>query len=197
MNESTALHDAAANNRYRCVEILLRSRRIAIDQVDSRFKTALHRASENGHWRIVRLLLDFHGDVSLVDVDGFNSLEMAILNDHSLTVDEFLRDSTWNKSMRNAQRSTTNEFHFSTPLRKLIRSMPNKAEEVFNRSISEFYSFDKNREKSNFYNYEFLDDQISVWKWKHGEFSRSTLTRLTKKILLFRSIRFSIKKWRR
>ncbi|CAF4967284.1 unnamed protein product, partial [Rotaria magnacalcarata] len=54
MNNSTPLHEAAAHNRYRCVEILL-AHHAPINQFDGKQNTPLHRASQYGHWKIVRL----------------------------------------------------------------------------------------------------------------------------------------------
>jgi ankyrin repeat protein len=172
MNDSTPLHEAAAHNRYHCVEILLHHR-APINQFDGKHHTPLHRASQHGHWKIVRLLLHYNADVRLINCDGYNSLEIAILNNHQTTVQEFLSHKTWTKSLRNAQIQMTSERNsrkyedLSTPLRKLIRYMPNEAEEIFTRCLieiggSEDYSY------KIIFNYEFLEDQLSIFKWKQG-----------------------------
>ncbi|CAF5193469.1 unnamed protein product, partial [Rotaria magnacalcarata] len=170
MNNSTPLHEAAAHNRYRCVEILL-AHHAPINQFDGKQNTPLHRASQYGHWKIVRLLLNYNADVRLTNSDGYNSLEVAILNNHQLTVHEFLNHETWTKSLRNAQlqtrlNSSSSKYeNLSTPLRKLIRYMPNEADQVFTRSMIEIGGSEENSYKIIF-NYEFLEDQFSIFKWK-------------------------------
>ncbi|CAF3639839.1 unnamed protein product [Rotaria socialis] len=170
MNSSTPLHEAAAHNRYHCVEILL-DHQAPINQFDGKQNTPLHRASQYGHWKIVRLLLNYNADVRLVNSDGYNSLEVAILNNHQLTVHEFLNHKTWTKSLRNAQiptllNSSSSKYEsLSTPLRKLIRYMPNEADQVFTRSMIEIGGSEDNSYKIIF-NYEFLEDQFSIFKWK-------------------------------
>jgi len=172
MNDSTPLHEAAAHNRYHCVEILLHHQ-ASINQFDGKHYTPLHRASQHGHWKIVRLLLNYNANVRLINCDGYNSLEVAILNNHQLTVREFLSHKTWTKSLRNSQiqmmsdRNSRTYEDLSTPLRKLIRYMPNEANEVFTRCMieiggSEDYSY------KIIFNYEFLEDQFAIFKWKQG-----------------------------
>ncbi len=171
MNDSTPLHEAAAHNRYSCVELLLHHQ-APINQYDGKHYTPLHRASQNGHWKIVRLLLNSNADVRRINCDGYNSLEVAIINNHQSTVREFLQHKTWTKSLRNAQVQTilkrTNRRKYedlSTPLRKLIRYMPNEAEEVFTRCMIEIGSSEDYSYKIIF-NYEFLEDQLAMMKWK-------------------------------
>ncbi|CAF3329730.1 unnamed protein product [Rotaria sp. Silwood2] len=175
MNESTPLHEASEHNRYRCVEILLHHH-APINQFDGKHNTPLHRASQYGHWKIVRLLLNYNADVRLTNCDGYNSLEVAILNNHQLTVHEFLNHKTWTKSLRNAQvqmmlNNNINSVYenLSTPLRKLIRYMPNEADEVFTRSMIEIGSSEDYSYKIIF-NYEFLEDQFSIFKWKQSKY---------------------------
>jgi transient receptor potential cation channel subfamily A protein 1 len=174
MNDSTPLHEAAAYNRYSCVEILLHHQ-APINQYDGKHCTPLHRASQNGHWNIVRLLLNSHAEVHRINSDGYNALEVAIINNHRSTVREFLQHQTWAKSLRNAQLQMISERKYedhSTPLRKLIRYMPNEAEEVFTRCMTKI----GNPEDSSYkiiFNYEFLEDQLSIVKWQQDETYRS------------------------
>ncbi|CAF3986350.1 unnamed protein product [Adineta steineri] len=168
MNDSTSLHEAAAHNRYHCVKILL-THQAPINQFDGKHYTPLHRASQHGHWKIVRLLLNSNANVSLINCDGYNSLEVAILNNHQLTVQEFLKHKTWTKSLRNSQIEIISNKKYedlSTPLRKLIRYMPNEANEVFTRCMIEIGSPEDDSYKIIF-NYEFLEDQFAIFKWKH------------------------------
>ena len=169
MNDSTPLHEAAGHNQYLCVETLLRHR-APIDRYDGRFNTPLHRASHEGHSSVVRLLLSHRADVTRRNCDGYNSLELAVLNNHPITVQEFLQDPTWMDSLRNAQQSigmTRRTDELSTPLRKLIRSMPQEAKEVFDRCINEIGRSDDDSYQM-ICNYEFLEDQLAMWRWKEG-----------------------------
>ena len=169
MNDSTALHEAAIHNRYQCLEILLRHH-ASIDQYDGKHYTPLHRASEHGHEKIVRLLLQHHADVGLCNGDGHNGLEVAILNNRQSCVRELLGDKTWMKSLRNAQvegSSNARSDDLSTPLRKLIRSMPVEAHGIFTRCLVHRGSSQDDGYRIT-YNYEFLEDQISSLKWKQG-----------------------------
>ena len=177
MNEATPLHEAAAHSRYHCVQILL-DHHAPINQFDGQYYTPLHRASQHGHWEIVRLLLNSNANVRLINCDGYNSLEVAIVNNHALTVREFLNHSSWAKSLRNSQIEMTADGkleHLSTPLRKLIRYMPNEAAEVFTRCVMEAGGAEDPSYKIIF-NYEFLEDQLAVLKWKQGEIARRTHT---------------------
>lgn len=174
MNDSTPLHEAAAHNRYECVQLLLQYQ-ASIDRYDGQHYTPLHRASQSGHWQIVRLLLNFNADIRRTNCDGYNSLEVAILNNHQLTVREFFKHHTWKYSLRNAQiqsileRKKSRKYeNLSTPLRKLIRYMPNEAEEVFTKCMSEIGGSEDYAYKIIF-NYEFLEDQLSIFKWKQGK----------------------------
>lgn len=176
MNNSTPLHQAAIYNRYNCVEILLQHQAL-INQYDGKHYTPLHRASQYGHWKIVRLLLHSNADICLINCDGYNSLEIAIINNHQLTVQEFLKHFTWTKSLRNSQiemlleRNQTKSNNLSTPLRKLIRYMPNEAEEVFTRCMIEIGGSEDYTYKISF-NYEFLEDQLTIFKWKQGRIKK-------------------------
>ncbi|CAF0772592.1 unnamed protein product [Adineta ricciae] len=167
MNDVTPMHEAAAHNCRHCVEILLQNGS-SINQFDGKHHTPLHRASQHGHWEIVRLLLNSNVDVRLVNCDGYNSLEIAIVNNCQLTVREFLQHETWMKSLRNCQMEVSSNRKYedlSTPLRKLIRYMPNEAEEVFTRCITELGGSEDPSYKIIF-NYEFLEDQFAIQKWK-------------------------------
>ena len=173
MNDSTPLHEAASHNRYHSVKILLEYH-ASINQYDGKHYTPLHRASQYGHWKIVHLLLNTNANVNLINCDGYNSLEIAILNNHHLTVQEYLKHYTWRKSLRNSQIDIINEKtsriykNLSTPLRKLIRYMPNEAEQVFTRCMMDIGGPEDYSYKIIF-NYEFLEDQLAIFKWKQSK----------------------------
>jgi hypothetical protein len=115
--------------------------------------------------------LNAHAEVHRINFDGYNCLELAIINNHRSTVQEFLRHKTWRKSLRNAQVQMISERKYedlSTPLRKLIRYMPIEAEEVFTRCMIEIGNSDDYSYKIIF-NYEFLEDQLTIMKWKQEE----------------------------
>ncbi|CAF1013321.1 unnamed protein product, partial [Didymodactylos carnosus] len=171
MNDSTPLHEAAAKNQYLCAKILLNNQ-APLNQVDGNHSTPLHLSSQYGHWKIVKLLLRYGADVQIENCDGYNAMEVAILNNHQIVVHEFIVHDTWDKSMRNAQIKPSNDDKedndddISTPMRKLICYMPIEAEEVLNRCMTEVRGTEDYGYKI-IYNYEFLEDQFFVNKWKN------------------------------
>lgn len=168
MNDSTPLHEACAHNHYSCVELLL-SFHAPIDPFDCKHSTPLHYAAQFGHWQIVRLLLNSHANVQSITSVGYNSFELAILNNHQRTVEEFLLHRTWKDSLRNAQIENNS---ISTPIRKLIKSMPTQAELVFNRCTIEYGRTDESSYRI-FFDYEFLEDQLSIFKWRNERPSKT------------------------
>ncbi|CAF1175086.1 unnamed protein product, partial [Didymodactylos carnosus] len=164
MNDSTPLHEACANNQYRCVKILIKNH-APIDDVNEKGCTPLHLAAINGHKKIVKFLLENGAKVHIQNTNKYNSLEEAILNDHPTVVEEFLSHKSWNKSMKSAQLKrfvSGHEPEIDTPLRKLIRLMPTKAEIVFNQCIKRLGNEESDQHKIH-YNYELLEDHFAKW----------------------------------
>ncbi|CAF0976346.1 unnamed protein product [Didymodactylos carnosus] len=164
MNDSTPLHGACSRNQYRCAKLLIKNY-APLDDIDEKGCTPLHLASMNGHRKIVKLLLESKANVTIQNTKELNSLEVAILNDQQFVVQEFISHTSWMKSMKNAQLKTfvtDHEPEIDTPLRKLIRLMPAKAEEVLKRCITRLGN-EETRDYTVRYNYELLEDQFAGW----------------------------------
>ena len=74
-----------------------------------------------------------------------------------------VNSSKWMEALRNETRDPKTQYR-STPMRKLIRKMPDVAERVFNRCTSHN---NVNPDDLNYeitFNYEFLDDAYANWK---------------------------------
>ncbi|KAJ8026830.1 Transient receptor potential cation channel subfamily A member 1-like [Holothuria leucospilota] len=133
-----------------------------IDPTDKAKVTPLHLASKNGHVDMVELLLKRQADVSLKDSSENNCLDYAIDNGHRDVALVIIRHKNWWDAMCSARTDPTTGMR-QTPLRKLIKLMPDVAEEVLNRCLTEN---DKPREDKDYcitFNYELLDDMFSNW----------------------------------
>ncbi|CAF3766734.1 unnamed protein product [Rotaria sp. Silwood1] len=97
-----------------------------VDAIDDRRRTPLHVACENGHTIIVKFLLEKGASSILRDARSYNCLDIAIIGQHEELVKELLNHDSWRDIMRNAQPISGTEA-FDTPMRKLIRYVPNVA----------------------------------------------------------------------
>ncbi|RUS76171.1 hypothetical protein EGW08_016083 [Elysia chlorotica] len=125
--------------------------------------TPLHLASSYGHARVVELLLDWDADVTLRDDWGRNCLGRAIENNHANVAMVIVNSSVWKDALRNAHKDPVTG-RVNTPMRKLIKAMPDVAQRVFDRCMS--FGQEKNPESKYFelhFDYEFLDDTYAPW----------------------------------
>ena len=84
-NHRTALHYAAEAGKARTVEALLSVSSFAseLEAQDHDNETSLHLASRNGHVEVIKLLLRKGADVTVLNIKGMTSLDIAIQNRRS------------------------------------------------------------------------------------------------------------------
>ncbi|XP_035826279.1 transient receptor potential cation channel subfamily A member 1 homolog [Aplysia californica] len=161
-NQWTPLDLAASKGWTKTCTVLLEED-APVDPTDKNKTTPLHLAAGFGHSSVVELLLDWDADVTLQDDEGRNCLDRAI-EDHRINVAmAIVNSSVWKDALRNATRDPTTGY-VDTPMRKLIKRMPDVAERVFDRCLS--YGQEKNPERIDYeisFDYEFLDDIYARW----------------------------------
>ncbi|XP_071078636.1 transient receptor potential cation channel subfamily A member 1 homolog [Haliotis cracherodii] len=159
---STPLNLAASEGCLKACQLLL-EQCATIETMDKYGTTPLHLACRNGHPAVVSLLLEWDANVTLPDSEGLNSLSIAIENHNNDVAMVIINSEVWKDALRHASPDIVTG-HFDTPMRKLIRKMPDVAERVFDRCLS--YGAEKNPERPNYeitFNYEFLDDVYANW----------------------------------
>ncbi|CAI9718034.1 transient receptor potential cation channel subfamily A member 1 homolog [Octopus vulgaris] len=160
-NMWTPLDCAAANGWTHMAMILLDSDSL-VDPADKSKTTPLHLACRNGHLRMVRLLLQRNASVSQRDSDGNNCLDLAIDNNNNDVAMLIVSDDRWEEAMQNETLDLKKGYR-QTPMRKLIRKMPEVAEKVLSQCLSTSGSPDK-PDYSITFTYKYLDDTYTDWK---------------------------------
>ncbi|XP_064648007.1 transient receptor potential cation channel subfamily A member 1 homolog isoform X2 [Lineus longissimus] len=158
----TPLDCAAAGGWYETMKVLLKND-CPVDPLDKSKTTPLHLASEKGHEPCVELLLEWNANVGLRDSDGMNCLDLAIDNNNKNVALAIINSQNWVDAMRNETLDPVTNFR-DTPMRKLIRKMPEVAEQVFNRCCTPNHRNPENPKYQVIFDYEFLDDMYSCWK---------------------------------
>ncbi|CAF1519638.1 unnamed protein product, partial [Rotaria sordida] len=106
-----------------------------VDTIGDRRRTPLHVACGNGYTEIVKFLLEKGASSTLRDAKSYNCLDIAIIGQHEKLVKELFSHDSWRDMMRNAQPIDESEG-FDTPMRKLIRYMPNVAAWVIDEKFT-------------------------------------------------------------
>ncbi|XP_046335737.2 transient receptor potential cation channel subfamily A member 1 homolog isoform X1 [Haliotis rufescens] len=160
----TALDMAAAQGWNNTCKVLLEAD-APVDPTDKRNTTPLHLACSSGHREVVQLLLRWNASVTKRDMNGMNCLDLAIENNKSDIARQIIQSDKWKDALRHAHiRKKRGNVTIDTPLRRLIRKMPDVAKEVFDRCITageEQDPTDENFEQR--YNFEFIDDLYAEW----------------------------------
>jgi transient receptor potential cation channel subfamily A protein 1 len=136
----------------------------------------LHLASREGHVAVVKVLLQWDADVSLKDHNGFNCLDHAIEHHRAEVAELIVKSENWVYALSNAhvQQLSNGSTVVETPLRKLIKNLPDVAEMVFNRCMTSNISVPDGitSQSANFtvvMNYRFLDDIELAKKMLHDK----------------------------
>ncbi|XP_073254183.1 uncharacterized protein [Porites lutea] len=155
----TPLDCAAAKGWVDAATVLLDAD-CPVDPTDKAKTTPLHLAAREGHVEMVKLLLSRKANITLTDSAGRNCLDMAVENNHKEVALVIIQHKDWRQAMRNK----TKEGNFiNTPMRKLIKKLPEVAEKVFNRCVkSNGYPVDHPQYAITL-SYEFLDDVSLEW----------------------------------
>ncbi|CAF4891053.1 unnamed protein product [Rotaria sp. Silwood1] len=168
--DRTPLHDAASwstdddddenKGRIEFIDILVKLK-ADINATDIRRDTPLHVACKTGSHILVKHLLKLKVDLLVTNIQGFNCLEVAIEEGNERVVKYLLEHECGFELMRNAQ----NEYPDNTPMRKLIRSMPDMAKLIIDECTLTVGAA-KSHIHMEIYNYEFLEDWYFIDDWK-------------------------------
>ncbi len=115
------------------------------------------------------LLKDLMDPFIVCDKCHYNCLEVAIINYNRSFINYIfdLKKCQWEMLMQNAQINDKGT-HVDTPMRKMIRYMPDIACKVFDKCIE--INPDKNdqlkeKKKKRFYDFQFVEDHCHVQEW--------------------------------
>eukprot|EP00794_Sanderia_malayensis_P000302 gene302-929_t len=155
----TPLDCAACNGEVEAAKVLL-DRKASVDPMYKYGMTPLLYASQNGHGKMVELLLQTC-DISLIDQSGRNCLDLAIDHDKKQSAMAILRHRDWRTAMRN---KTIEDDIITTPMRKLIKKMPDVCILALNNCVSRNENVAPDHDDYHLkLEYEFLDDVYSNW----------------------------------
>jgi len=161
----SCLHMAASQGHLNVVKYLVEKVEIEIDTVADRGKTPLHLACQNNHFDVVQYLLEQNASPILRDAQLYNCLEIAIMNQHEhLVQNALLEHVLWREMMRNAQQIKGTKA-YDTPMRKLIRYMPNVAIHVIETKLTRTVGGPEQKVFNKIYDYEFFQDELQVEQW--------------------------------
>lgn len=125
------IHCAAERGRYNSVRALLENRS-PVDPVDKNQQTPLHLAARNGHSEVVKLLLKNGAQINQRTSNMENCLDLAISANQYNVASVLVDHRDWALLLRNAKYDEQTQ-RWDTPLRKLIRKMPDIALAVLNK----------------------------------------------------------------
>ncbi|XP_071487222.1 transient receptor potential cation channel subfamily A member 1-like [Diadema antillarum] len=162
--ERTPLHYAAANGWIRTVNLLLEAE-ADINAVDKLQMTPLHLACKTGYIDMVKLLVyNEQTDILLRDIDGLNCLDHAIENRHDDIANFFVRHDKW-KELMSVCTWDSEKKKRKTPMRQLIKHMPEIAKQVMDRCITHNPEVEPNHPDYWVeFDYELLEDSFSNWE---------------------------------
>ncbi|CAF1272276.1 unnamed protein product [Adineta steineri] len=125
------IHCAADHGQYNSVLTLIENHS-PIDPVDKNLQTPLHLASRSGHPDIVKILLKNGAEIDKRTTSGDNCLDLAIGSNANSVAETLVNNPKWELILRNAHYDKQTD-RWDTPLRKLIRQMPDVALIVLNK----------------------------------------------------------------
>ncbi|XP_013386790.1 transient receptor potential cation channel subfamily A member 1 homolog, partial [Lingula anatina] len=167
----TALDCAAYMGKVKAAETLLKAHS-PIDPLDKEKVTPLHLAAKGGHTEMVEFLMKMGANIAQRDQNGLNCLDMAIDCNHENVAMAIVKSDKWEEAMKN-QTAVSKDLGKDTPLRKLIRKMPDVAEKVFNKCMKPNMTNLENSDCEIIFNYEYLDDTFADWGEKSDDGSCS------------------------
>ena len=135
-----------------------------VDAIGDRRLTPLHLACQFGHLDTVKYLVDRKASITRRNAQLYNCLEICVNEQHEEIVKYLFSLPNWREMMRNAQRINNTEG-FDTPMRKLIRYMPNVALWVIDEKLTRKVGGDEQKVSKEIYDYEFYEDMYTVKQW--------------------------------
>uniref|UniRef100_T1ILR7 Ion transport domain-containing protein n=1 Tax=Strigamia maritima TaxID=126957 RepID=T1ILR7_STRMM len=158
----TALDCACAKGWIKTVRVLLAADS-PIDPPEKIKITPLHLAAGRGHAEVVKLLIQWGARVNRLDDNGRNSLEVAIEHSHKNVAMVIIQSDYWREALSNETINPKTGFR-DTPMRMLIRKLPDVAEKVFFRCTSTNKFGTEHQAFTVTFNYEFLDDMYASYR---------------------------------
>lgn len=146
------------------LEFLIKTVGIEVDAIGDRRITPLHLACKYGYLDTVQYLVDNGASTTMRTAQLFNCLEISIQQQHKEIVKYLLRRSNWREMMRNAQPIESTDA-YDTPMRKLIRYMPDMALWVINERLTRKIGGEGQKVLKEIYDYEFYEDMRTVKQW--------------------------------
>ncbi|XP_067950486.1 transient receptor potential cation channel subfamily A member 1 homolog [Watersipora subatra] len=150
----TPLELAAREGAVKALECLLIKGGSLGEELGQR-QSLLHLSCQFGHIDSVTLLLKSGADPCLANNQGLTSIDLAIDNGHRKVVLKLLESEKWEKLMTHAY---LENGVLITPMRKLIRDMPDVAEKVFDKCVA-------SGETLTVYSYGLLEDRLVIGEW--------------------------------
>jgi ankyrin repeat protein len=185
INDWTPLHNVAQcsiqeddnKERCQCIESLVKGGNANINAMNIRLETPLHIACEYGSSELFTCLLQLGADLLETNIDGYNCLEVAIMQGNEEVVLFLIEHDNIFELMRNAQIKeikrgwgffSIHQHIVDTPMRKLIREMPKMASLMLDKCSMKVGN-KETKVYNQIYVYEFLDDQYNVKDWEEGK----------------------------
>ncbi|CAC5420395.1 TRPA1 [Mytilus coruscus] len=157
----TPLDCAAAKGWVKTARVLLEADS-PVDPMDKTKTTPLHLGCRYGHSDVVKLLIKWKANVTQCDSDGYNCLDLAIDNNTVDVAAEIVNSEFWEDALRNETIDIATGSR-TTPMRKLVKKMPEVAETVFLRCMTDNKKNPEHKDYAVWFNYEFLDDTYANW----------------------------------
>ncbi|CAF0750548.1 unnamed protein product [Adineta steineri] len=157
-------HGAKVDVRIKVLEYFIEVVHIEVDAISERRRTPLHIASKYGHLDAVQYLIESGASTTLRNAQLFNCLEISIQKQHAEVVKYLLQLPNWREMMRNAQPIEATDA-YDTPMRKLIRYMPDVALWMIEEKLTRKVGGEGQKVSKEIYDYEFYEDMYTVKKW--------------------------------
>ena len=139
-------------------ELTETERRVVVNQPDFSNTFPLHLAAKYGHVGVFKLLLDNKAELNQKGRDRKTALEITIVHEQRMIIKTIIEADEWIEAFQIP--STSDRGDLETPLRKLIRSLPDMAEKFLDRCCEELPPDDKDSSVAGLVkmNADFIED---------------------------------------
>jgi hypothetical protein len=149
-----------------------------VDSIGDHKLTPLHYACQLGNQDVIKYLIQKGASTTLRNAQLYNPLEISITGKRDEIVMYLLSLPNWREMMRNAQRIKHTEA-YDTPMRKLIRYMPDTAFWLIEEKLTRTVGGEEQKTYKDIYDYEFYEDMYMVKQWCHqGNLGKLDITTL-------------------
>ena len=157
---------AASEGHQETCEVLI-DNDSPLNPTDVLNQTPLHLACENGHEDVVEVLLKSGADVTIKHRNGFNCLDFALDNGKWDCALAIINSEYWEDALRS--KIQDKKGRIMTPLRRMIKEMPDMAVKVFTKCITEVPVSGPEEVQTYTFNFEFIDDSFTAALWDDGQ----------------------------